>query len=158
MGHFYKVVDMASRRIRYFRPCENGHYNWKQLKWLLSDARWYASNQILPAANDRVILVGGRGSFIYEFVPKLSSSSRDKSFLFHSCNVLMKGMLEETTSIPLPFLGWQFVHFCQSGFNPFQLQTQQGGQDLSLNFRVWIKKLPKLRLIGTSLFRPLKQL
>lgn len=80
MGHFYKVVDMASRRIRYFRPCENGHYNWKQLKWLLSDARWYASNQILPAANDRVILVGGRGSFIYEFVPKLSSSSRDKSF------------------------------------------------------------------------------
>ncbi|KAH9720539.1 hypothetical protein KPL70_006117 [Citrus sinensis] len=56
MGHFYKVVDMASRRIRYFRPCENGHYNWKQLKWLLSDARWYASNQILPAANDRVIL------------------------------------------------------------------------------------------------------
>lgn len=80
MGHFYKVVDMASRRIRYFRPCENGHYNWKQLKWLLSDARWYASNQILPAANDRVILVGGRGLFIYEFVPKLSSSSRDKSF------------------------------------------------------------------------------
>lgn len=70
----------GSRKIRYFRPCENGHCNWKQSKWLLSDARWYASNQILPAANDRVILVGGRGSFTYEFVPKLSSSSRDKSF------------------------------------------------------------------------------
>ncbi|KAL5750650.1 hypothetical protein ACOSP7_025253 [Xanthoceras sorbifolium] len=67
----------GSRRIRYFRSCDNGHCDWKQSKHLLSNERWYASNQILPE-NDRVIVVGGRSVFSYEFVPKLHS--RDNSF------------------------------------------------------------------------------
>lgn len=67
----------GSRRIRYFKPCENGRCDWKQSKRSLFGKRWYASNQILPE-NDRVIVVGGRRAFGYELVPKLSS--RDKSF------------------------------------------------------------------------------
>ncbi|KAI3935516.1 hypothetical protein MKW92_039037 [Papaver armeniacum] len=35
--------------------------------------RWYASNQILP--NGKVIVVGGRGQFSYEFIPKSSLPS-----------------------------------------------------------------------------------
>ncbi|KAK3037502.1 LOW QUALITY PROTEIN: hypothetical protein RJ639_030310 [Escallonia herrerae] len=61
--------------IRYYEPCR--HCNWRQSKQLLSANRWYASNLVLPE-KDRVIVVGGRGTFSYEFVPK--SSHRDKTF------------------------------------------------------------------------------
>lgn len=67
----------GSRRIRYFRPCENGQCDWRQSKTMLSDGRWHASSQILPE-KDRAIIVGGRQVFSYEFVPK--SHSNHKSF------------------------------------------------------------------------------
>ncbi|CDP12684.1 unnamed protein product [Coffea canephora] len=68
----------GSRRIRYFKPCDhNGRCDWKQNKHSLSDMRWYASNLLLPD-KDRVIVVGGRRIFTYEFVPKLSS--REKAY------------------------------------------------------------------------------
>ncbi|KAK2974663.1 hypothetical protein RJ640_030271 [Escallonia rubra] len=63
------------RRIRYYEPCH--HCDWRQSEQLLSADRWYASNLVLPE-KDRVIVVGGRGTFSYEFVPK--SSPRDKTF------------------------------------------------------------------------------
>ncbi|KAL6319737.1 hypothetical protein AAG906_026831 [Vitis piasezkii] len=77
----------GSRRIRYFRPCENGHCDWRQSKTLLSDDRWYASSQILPE-KDRAIVVGGRQVFSYEFVPKLHSNHRsfDLPFLHRTTN------------------------------------------------------------------------
>lgn len=62
----------GGRRIRYLKPCDNGHCDWKQSKHFLSSKRWYASTQILPE-NDRVIVVGGRRVFNYEFVPKQHS-------------------------------------------------------------------------------------
>ncbi|PSR89481.1 Aldehyde oxidase [Actinidia chinensis var. chinensis] len=65
----------GGRRIRYFEPCRNGRCGWRQSKTTLSNERWYASNQILPE-NDRVIVVGGRRVFSYEFVPKLSSGHK----------------------------------------------------------------------------------
>ncbi|KAI3464161.1 hypothetical protein Pfo_020824 [Paulownia fortunei] len=68
----------GSRRIRYFESCGNGHCDWRQGKKLLSDDRWYASNLKLPENDDRVIVVGGRSVFSYEFVPKKSSG--EKSF------------------------------------------------------------------------------
>ncbi|KAI3853236.1 hypothetical protein MKW92_047815 [Papaver armeniacum] len=40
--------------------------------------RWYASNQILP--NGKFIVVGGRGQFNYEFIPKSSLPSDFKVF------------------------------------------------------------------------------
>lgn len=66
----------ASRRIHYFGPCKSGdNCDWIVDKKHLSENRWYASSQILPA-DDRVIVVGGRGSFTYEFVPKMSTNGK----------------------------------------------------------------------------------
>lgn len=47
----------------------------------LVDGRWYASNQVLP--DGRQIVVGGRSTFSYEFVPKTSrgEGSFDLTFL-----------------------------------------------------------------------------
>ncbi|KAJ0094863.1 hypothetical protein Patl1_16320 [Pistacia atlantica] len=45
--------------------------DWVELKKSLWDRRWYASNQILP--DNRIIIVGGRKVFTYEFYPKNES-------------------------------------------------------------------------------------
>jgi hypothetical protein len=42
--------------------------DWQEFPNTLAVARWYASDQILP--DQRVIVVGGRRQFNYEFVPK----------------------------------------------------------------------------------------
>jgi len=56
-------------KLRTFTPCPNNNTcDWEELQQNLSSSRWYASNQILP--NGRIIVVGGRSSFSYEFVPK----------------------------------------------------------------------------------------
>ncbi|KAK9277966.1 hypothetical protein L1049_027523 [Liquidambar formosana] len=74
------------RRIRYFRPCENSHCDWRESKKSLSDNRWYASSQRLPE-DDQVIVVGGRRAFTYEFVPKLSSTGTSFNLpLLHHTN------------------------------------------------------------------------
>ncbi|CAL9030919.1 unnamed protein product [Prunus brigantina] len=72
----------GTRRIRYFKPCGDGQCDWRQSERSLADDRWYASNQLLPEP-DRIIVVGGRRTFTYEFVPKMSSNegSHDLSFL-----------------------------------------------------------------------------
>ncbi|XP_022135276.1 aldehyde oxidase GLOX-like [Momordica charantia] len=66
----------GARRIRYFMPCKDHQCDWREAKATLSKDRWYASNQILPE-HDRVIVVGGRRTFTYEFVPKMG---KEKSF------------------------------------------------------------------------------
>ena len=53
---------------RYFTPCYDSTCNWVESAAHLAAPRWYASSQILP--DDRVIVVGGRAQFNYEFVPK----------------------------------------------------------------------------------------
>ncbi|KAG8388525.1 hypothetical protein BUALT_Bualt02G0134600 [Buddleja alternifolia] len=68
----------GSKRIRYFEPCGDNHCDWRQGKGFLSDDRWYASNLKLPENDDRLIVVGGRRAFSYEFVPK--RSFKEKSF------------------------------------------------------------------------------
>lgn len=67
----------GSRRIRYFSPCADRRCDWTQSRRRLSDERWYASSVALPE-KDRVMLVGGRRVFSYEFVPKTNSD--DNSF------------------------------------------------------------------------------
>ncbi|PON72342.1 Glyoxal oxidase, N-terminal [Parasponia andersonii] len=61
----------GSRRIRYFRPCHNRQCDWRESRGQLSAQRWYASSLALPQ-RDRVMVVGGRRAFSYEFVPKMS--------------------------------------------------------------------------------------
>ncbi|GLJ05901.1 hypothetical protein SUGI_0027790 [Cryptomeria japonica] len=57
------------KAVRYFAPCQNSACDWDDsMPGRLADNRWYATSQILP--DNRVIIVGGRGAFSYEFVPK----------------------------------------------------------------------------------------
>lgn len=77
----------GAKRVRFYRPCGNNHQcDWIQSRKTLSDERWYASSQILPE-HDRVVLVGGRSVFTYEFVPKHSPNEKafDLPFL-HQTN------------------------------------------------------------------------
>lgn len=66
-------------KLRSFTPCpDHNTCDWRELSTLnLTTARWYASNQILP--NGAIIVVGGRNSFTYEFVPR---NQNDASFHF----------------------------------------------------------------------------
>jgi len=59
--------------VSYFNPCVNSTCDWIQAKTPLLSNRWYASNQILP--DGRIIVVGGRRSFNYEFIPRNPSDT-----------------------------------------------------------------------------------
>ncbi|KAL1534730.1 (methyl)glyoxal oxidase [Salvia divinorum] len=61
---------LGSKRVRYFKPCKNGHCDWTQGRRHLSAQRWYASSLRLPEHDDRVVIVGGYNASSYEFVPK----------------------------------------------------------------------------------------
>lgn len=58
--------------VRTMAPCTTGDCDWIEFPHLLSQRRWYASNQILP--DGRIIIVGGRAQFNYEFYPGNSKS------------------------------------------------------------------------------------
>ncbi|KAL6005699.1 hypothetical protein ACLOJK_006270 [Asimina triloba] len=60
----------GERSMRKFAPCNN--CDWVEYANGLKVPRWYASNQILP--NGKIIVVGGRAQFSYEFLPKVASS------------------------------------------------------------------------------------
>lgn len=53
--------------VRHFAPCTNKACDWNEAYTRMGATRWYASNQILP--DNSMIVVGGRASFSYEFVP-----------------------------------------------------------------------------------------
>nr|GMC69946.1 aldehyde oxidase GLOX-like [Ipomoea batatas] len=73
----------GSKRIQFFSPCVDRMCNWRPGRKHLADERWYASNQILPGKNDRVIIVGGKRAFTFEFVPRFPNmpKSTDLPFL-----------------------------------------------------------------------------
>ena len=50
-----------------FTPCFDGSCDWVEFPGYLSQRRWYATNQILP--DGRIIVIGGRKQFNYEFYP-----------------------------------------------------------------------------------------
>ncbi|KAK8648940.1 hypothetical protein V6N13_129682 [Hibiscus sabdariffa] len=64
----------GERRVRAFTPC--GTCDWQETPNGLAARRWYASNHILP--DGRQIVVGGRGQFNYEFVPKNKAANTFK--------------------------------------------------------------------------------
>ncbi|KAI3933956.1 hypothetical protein MKX01_028262 [Papaver californicum] len=66
----------GQRAVRTIEPCAN--CDWKEDQKGLVVPRWYASNQILP--NGKIIVVGGRGQFSYEFIPKSPAQSDFKVF------------------------------------------------------------------------------
>ncbi|KAK7274723.1 hypothetical protein RIF29_15820 [Crotalaria pallida] len=70
-------------RLRTFTPCPDHNLcDWVELQEQnLTTGRWYASNQILP--DGRIIVVGGRSTFTYEFVPKNRNQNQNaKSFWY----------------------------------------------------------------------------
>lgn len=76
----------GAKKVRFYRPCKDHKCDWIQdSRKLLSDERWYASSQILPEHN-RVVVVGGRRVFTFEFVPKTSPNEKsfDLPFLRHT--------------------------------------------------------------------------
>ncbi|KAK8589391.1 hypothetical protein V6N13_088241 [Hibiscus sabdariffa] len=62
----------GDRNIRSFTPCSDDEYcDWIEFPRSLIQRRWYATNQVLP--DGRIIIVGGRRQFNYEFYPSSSS-------------------------------------------------------------------------------------
>ncbi|XVF57301.1 hypothetical protein PTKIN_Ptkin06aG0194300 [Pterospermum kingtungense] len=57
----------GDHNIRVFSPCTDENCDWIELPNSLLQRRWYATNQILP--DGRIIIVGGRRQFNYEFYP-----------------------------------------------------------------------------------------
>ncbi|XP_071724222.1 aldehyde oxidase GLOX [Rutidosis leptorrhynchoides] len=69
----------GERVVRTFTPCDDSEgCDWVEFPQFLSRRRWYASNQILP--DGRIIIVGGRRQFDYEFYPKNGFGSDDQLF------------------------------------------------------------------------------
>ncbi|KAH6770680.1 glyoxal oxidase-related protein [Perilla frutescens var. hirtella] len=70
----------GDHKIRLFTPCEDELCDWIELSQSLAVQRWYSSDHILP--DGRVIVVGGRRAFSYEFFPKNQDSSKNGVFYF----------------------------------------------------------------------------
>ncbi|XP_062098967.1 aldehyde oxidase GLOX1 [Humulus lupulus] len=58
----------GERRVRVFNPCGNTECDWQEIDLGLEKSRWYSTNHVLP--DGRVIILGGRRQFNYEFYPK----------------------------------------------------------------------------------------
>ncbi|GAB4845198.1 hypothetical protein Ancab_038607 [Ancistrocladus abbreviatus] len=56
----------GDRVVRIFQPCAT--CDWQEVGAQLIARRWYATNHILP--DGRIIIIGGRQQFNYEFFPK----------------------------------------------------------------------------------------
>eukprot|EP00249_Psilotum_nudum_P019344 c27205_g1_i1 orf=237-1910(+) len=69
----------GGQAIRLFDACSNGACDWNELSTKMGATRWYASNQILP--DNTIIVVGGRRSFSYEFVPSSGQGAISFPFL-----------------------------------------------------------------------------
>lgn len=90
--------QLGERVVRHFKPCVD--CDWIEEQNGLNVPRWYASNQVLP--DGRIVIVGGRFQFNYEFVPK----SKLYSLPF----------LEETrSSAKVPNNLYPFVHLAPDG-------------------------------------------
>ncbi|KAJ8773761.1 hypothetical protein K2173_006411 [Erythroxylum novogranatense] len=70
----------GERVIRMFTTCDNDSCDWVELVSPLMNRRWYATDQILP--DGRIIIVGGRRVFSYEFFPRNSSKWSNKTLPF----------------------------------------------------------------------------
>ncbi|XP_010532190.1 PREDICTED: aldehyde oxidase GLOX [Tarenaya hassleriana] len=71
----------GERVMRMFTPCGYGETcDWIEFPRYLANRRWYATNQILP--DGRIIVVGGRRQFNFEFFPRVQSNIRGFRFDF----------------------------------------------------------------------------
>ncbi|KAL2559281.1 glyoxal oxidase-related protein [Forsythia ovata] len=140
-------------KIRLFTPCNDDKCDWVELPQILTVERWYASNQILP--DGRVIIVGGRRSYNYEFFPK--SPIRNSP----SNNVVYFPFLKETTDPNEENNLYPFLHLLPDG-NLFVFANQRSIILDYVNNKI-IKEFPVIPgekrtypSTGSSLMLPLK--
>lgn len=93
-------------KIRLFAPCNNDFCDWIELPQNLTVRRWYASDQILP--DGRIIIVGGRRAFSYEFFPK-------NSIFFSNAEVYWLQFLKETSDPVEENNLYPFLHLLPDG-------------------------------------------
>ncbi|KAJ7943533.1 galactose oxidase [Quillaja saponaria] len=94
-------------KLRTFTPCDDDQCDWTELPETLTNKRWYASNHILPDA--RIIVMGGRYSFTYEFVPKnLINGKRSQQNYFMNFLKETRDLQEENNLYP-------FLHLLPDG-------------------------------------------
>ncbi|XP_042510306.1 aldehyde oxidase GLOX-like [Macadamia integrifolia] len=68
----------GERVVRIFKPCAT--CDWEEIPNGLSARRWYATNNLLP--DGRIIIIGGRQQFNYEYYPKSTSTNMTFSLPF----------------------------------------------------------------------------
>ncbi|KAL0408662.1 UNVERIFIED_CONTAM: Aldehyde oxidase GLOX [Sesamum radiatum] len=89
----------GDHKIRLFRPCDDDQCDWIELDQNLTVHRWYSSDHILP--DGRVIIVGGRSSFSYEFFPK---NTFENSFYYFPFLKETTDLIEENNLYPFLYL------------------------------------------------------
>ncbi|KAH6763157.1 glyoxal oxidase-related protein [Perilla frutescens var. hirtella] len=102
----------GDHKIRLFVPCSYDQCDWIELNQTLTVQRWYSSDQILP--DGRVIIVGGRRAFSYEFFPKNEHDNGTVHFPF----------LKETTDPKEENNLYPFLHLLPDG-NLFVFANQR---------------------------------
>ncbi|XWS38152.1 hypothetical protein CRYUN_Cryun19dG0105700 [Craigia yunnanensis] len=94
---------LGEKVVRYFKPCMD--CDWEEDQNGILSPRWYASSQVLP--DGKIIVVGGRYQFTYEFIPKDSSSDQ---------RLYQLPFLKETRYSPLvPNNLYPFLHLSTDG-------------------------------------------
>ncbi|PIA60631.1 hypothetical protein AQUCO_00300264v1 [Aquilegia coerulea] len=81
-GTFIQIggYNDGDRTIRTLTPCITNDCDWIEHPEYLNERRWYATNQRLP--DGRIIIVGGRRQFNYEFYPKGSGDDNTYELSF----------------------------------------------------------------------------
>ncbi|GMY30641.1 aldehyde oxidase GLOX1-like [Fagus crenata] len=116
--------DEGERVVRYFKQSPNS--DWIEDPNGLITPRWYASNQILP--NGKIIVVGGRDQFSYEFIPKSSKSDQ--------------------TLYQLPFLEQtMYTKYVQNNLYPFTHLSPDGNLFIFANDRAILLDYVKNNLV-----------
>ncbi|XP_010554972.1 PREDICTED: aldehyde oxidase GLOX [Tarenaya hassleriana] len=95
----------GDRAVRRFDPCFPNDVvlcDWAENSTYLSSRRWYSTNQILP--DGRIIIVGGRRAFTYEFYPK----NLDKPIFYLRFLAETRDPIEENNLYP-------FLHLLPDG-------------------------------------------
>ncbi|KAF3431406.1 hypothetical protein FNV43_RR26137 [Rhamnella rubrinervis] len=95
------------RKVRLFNPHDDhNNSDWAELGSKLWDRRWYSTNQVLP--DGRVIVVGGRLAFSYEFFPKKTANGTFSKLYYLS-------FLRETTDPYEENNLYPFLHLLPDG-------------------------------------------
>lgn len=145
--------NAGDNKIRLFTPCNDDKCDWVELPQILTVERWYASDQILP--DGRVIIVGGRRQFSYEFFPKSPAGNSPSN------NVVYFPFLKETTDPQEENNLYPFLHLLPDG-NLFVFANQRS---IVLDYvhNTIIKEFPQIPSekrtypsTGSSLMLPLK--